>query len=202
MLGRRVRVGHDPRARLQVARRRRRAPSCAARCTRPSCRRAASSSTAPAYGPRRYPSSSEMICMARTLGAPGPCRPGSRRAARRTASRRRAARRRPPRRGARRGRSAPPPSSARRARCRRGRRARGRCGRGRRASRARRGPSPTRAAARRRPRSGSVVPAIGHRLARPSSQATSRSGDEPISARSSRSRRKRYGEGLTRRSAR
>ena len=47
-----------------------------------------------------------------------------------------------------------------------------------------------------------VVPAIGHTLARPPSQATSRSGEEPTSASSPSSSRKRYGDGLTRRSAR
>ncbi len=52
------------------------------------------------------------------------------------------------------------------------------------------------------PSLASVVPAIGHTLARPASQATRRSGDEPTRASSGSSSRKRYGDGLTRRSAR
>ena len=52
------------------------------------------------------------------------------------------------------------------------------------------------------PSSGVVVPAIGQTLARPFSQATSRSGDEPTSETPPSSSRKRYGDGLTRRSAR
>ena len=52
------------------------------------------------------------------------------------------------------------------------------------------------------PSSGVVVPAIGQTLARPCSHATSRSGDEPTSATPPSSSRKRYGDGLTRRSAR
>ena len=43
------------------------------------------------------------------------------------------------------------------------------------------------------PSVGSVVPAIGQRLARPFSQATSRSGEEPTSAIPSSSSRNRYG---------
>ena len=52
------------------------------------------------------------------------------------------------------------------------------------------------------PSPAAVVPAMGETFARPSSQATSRSGDEPTRASSSSSSRKRYGDGLTRRSAR
>ena len=62
-----------------------------------------------------------------------------------------------------------------------GRRARGRCGRGRRASRARRGPSPTRAAAPRRPRRASSTRRSVQR-ARAPSHFTSVSGEEPTSA--------------------
>ena len=47
-----------------------------------------------------------------------------------------------------------------------------------------------------------VVPAIGFTLARPSSTLTSVSGEEPISASSPSSSKKRYGDGLTRRSER
>ena len=52
------------------------------------------------------------------------------------------------------------------------------------------------------PSVGSVVPAMGQRLARPSSHATSRSGDDPTSDIPSSSSRNRYGDGLTRRRAR
>ena len=52
------------------------------------------------------------------------------------------------------------------------------------------------------PSPGCVVPAIGFRLARPPSHLTSVSGEEPTSASPSSSSRKRYGDGLTLRSAR
>ena len=52
------------------------------------------------------------------------------------------------------------------------------------------------------PSPGLVVPAIGFTLARRPSSFTSVSGEEPTSASSSTSSRKRYGEGLMRRSAR
>src|SRR5262245_16378791 len=158
--------------------------------------------TAPAYGPRRLPSSSEISCIARTFGAPETVPAGKQACSRSN--------------GETPGRRSPATCETRCVTCEYrstsrnfstvtlpGTHTRERSLRPRSTSMtcsARSFSDPSRRAASPSPRS--VVPAIGLTPARPTSHLTSVSGDEPIRARPSSSSRKRYGEGLTRRSAR